>query len=102
MFFFLFAFLLSETLYAFHNLVVKRKRAAMTPSETVSVLQLFTIATLPIMNLTPAFGKSNRYHVSTAGQISSSTRASLSLSGWLALKAKSKTMQTECIRSNGS
>lgn len=35
-------FLLSETLYAFHNLVVMRKRAAMTPSETVSVLQLFS------------------------------------------------------------
>lgn len=59
---------LLETVYAFHNLVVRRKKAAMTPSETVSVLQLFFLtATLPIIDLMSAFGIKRTVRVSNAG-----------------------------------
>lgn len=73
-----FFFFLLETLYAFHNLVVRRKKAAMTPSETVSVLQLFFLtATLPIIDLMPTFGIKQTVRVSPAGPMQASFSLSL-------------------------
>lgn len=82
----------TTTLYAFYNLVVRGKRAVMTPSEKVSVLQLFS-------RELPYRWSTSRQPLVKTNSPSFQCRSNL---GLYRQKKEEKTMQTECIRSNGS